>query len=500
MWDFFCNFARHLCAQARLMTMRIKCVKIQNFRGIENHTFEFLGFNVLIGDNGTSKTTILEAINYCLSPSFVSSRVKYTDFHKGGNAPIEIMVLFDEECEVGLMDGYNPQVVKCKGVYLNIKKRDSLKGINKAFVDGFVIKHFLIPVAERPDRSKLEWFIYRANNTKFKFTDRHLTEALSQLPYRTYYYDKNRERQLQRGFNSSITSVYDDFNWRFVKNTRCGDDVHPIYAAIDNVEKTVVGSVDEKAIEKTLTELNHKLNLIIGDEVGVSLIDRFEPFNNASIRKKVGEINLEMSQLGSGIDMIVSLMFLETLASLAKEHYTILIDEPEIHLHPSLQLKLVKYISDVSLDHQVIISTHSPFIFKNLKSSDTNLITLGGENVVCLFPWSPSWGEINYFTYKNPTIEFHNELYGYLQTIAINDDSECEKEIRFDQWLNGKGLSLSKQWIRIRKGSALPSYNCTLQTYIRNTIHHPENNLNGSYTEAEFEESIKGMLGLLITP
>lgn len=26
---------------------------------------------------------------------------------------------------------------------------------------------------------------------------------------------------------------------------------------------------------------------------------------------------------------------------------------------------------------------------------------------------SPSWGEINYFAFDIPSIEFHNELYGF---------------------------------------------------------------------------------------
>ena len=477
--------------------MRVKAIKIQNFRGIEDATFEFKAFNVLIGDNGTSKTTILEAINYCLSPSFVSSRVRYSDFYKGNNQPIKISLLFDEEFDVSLLDGYGTQQMKCKGVFLSVKKRDSQKGITKAFTDGFVIRHCLIPAIERPDPSKAEWKITRKSGSEMTVSERHLTEALSQIPYRTFYYDKNRERQLQRGFNSSITSVYDDFNWRFVKNTRAGENAHPIYAAINDVEKTIIDSVDENAIDKTLTELNNKLRELIGENIGMSFIDKFEPFNNAYLCKNVGEINLGTSQLGSGIDMLVSLMFLETLASLTKEQFTILIDEPELHLHPSLQLRLVKYLSTLANRHQVIISTHSPFIFKNLKDSNTSLITLGGEKVVRLFPWSPSWGEINYFTYKNPTVEFHNELYGHLQSMAITEDPDCAREHRFDQWLNGKGLALSKQWIKKRGEKVDSPEPCTLQTYIRNIIHHPENTLNAPYAETEFEESIKGMVDLL---
>lgn len=478
--------------------MQIKKVKIRHFRGIEDETFEFDNFNILIGDNGTSKTTILEAINYCLSPSFVSSRVKYSDFYQGKNESIEITVLFDEAFEVGLIDGYNPQTVPCNRVYLSIKKRDSQKGINKAFTDGFVIKHMLIPTFERPDKNKLEWITERKNKTKFTFTERHLSEALSQLPYRTFYYDKNRERQLQRGFNTSITSVYDDFNWRFVKNTR-GVEAHPFFTELDTIEATILNSVDEQAIEKSLKELNAKLQGIIGDEVGMSFMDRFEPFNSATLCKKVGEVQLATSQLGSGTEMIVSLMFLETLASLSKESFTILIDEPEIHLHPSLQFKLVKYLKKLSQNHQVIVSTHSPFIFKNITLEEGKMMPRGGERVENLFPWSPSWGEINYFTYDNPTVEFHNELYGRLQAMAVDEDTDCEKEQKFDQWLHAHGIEFIKQWKRIKQGQVQSPYPCTIQTYIRNTIHHPENQENEMYNEQELKDSINGMVAILKT-
>lgn len=45
--------------------MKIKQISIKNFRGIENlPNFEIGDFSILVGENGMSKTSILEAIHY----------------------------------------------------------------------------------------------------------------------------------------------------------------------------------------------------------------------------------------------------------------------------------------------------------------------------------------------------------------------------------------------------------------------------------------------------
>ena len=110
---------------------------------------------------------------------------------------------------------------------------------------------------------------------------------------------------------------------------------------------------------------------------------------------------------------------------------------------------------------------------------------------------SPTWGEINWFAYNLPTVDFHNELYGFLQSKAIDEHENNSTEANFDQWLNSKGIEVNKQWIKEIRGVAQAPQNRTLQTFIRNSIHHPENEHNEKYTNEELKLSIQQMIDLL---
>ncbi|HAX53745.1 MAG TPA: hypothetical protein DDY59_15045 [Lachnospiraceae bacterium] len=44
---------------------------------------------------------------------------------------------------------------------------------------------------------------------------------------------------------------------------------------------------------------------------------------------------------------------------------TIIIDEPELSLHPAYQRKLMKLFEEYSKDHQIVINTHSPYFINS---------------------------------------------------------------------------------------------------------------------------------------
>lgn len=482
----------------------IRKISIQNFRGIkELKDFELKNLSLLVGENGTSKTSILEAINFCLSPYFLSGRIKHTDFYKGEDVEIKITLEFNKDFKVFLPDGYTKQEIECNKICLRIKKREQATA-QKAFSDIVVVSHYVLPNREK-DNGK-GWEIARKSGSKFQFDERQLSFPLETegLP-KSFYFPKNREKQLQRGFNSSISSVFDDFNWRFNREIRKNEggeylSREKFITQKNEFEANILERIDEQSKKKTFQALNEKLVKISLPKVDLSLIDCNTPFDSAFLSQRLDKLDLPISQLGSGVEMVISLLFLQTMAEISKEDILILIDEPELHLHPELQKNFINHIISISNNIQFLFSTHSPLFVKQtlntedyetaihcLKKENEGVKTLEIENRV--LPYL-SANEINFIAFGLPTEEYHNELYNELETNFWNnpDNKSLQRtQINFD-----KEFFSTKMGVKTNSPFKDEQNKVTIHTFIRNKIHHSKEN-GGSPTEQELKASIEKM-------
>ena len=182
-----------------------------------------------------------------------------------------------------------------------------------------------------------------------------------------------------------------------------------------------------------------------------------------------------------------------------------MLDEPETWLHPSAQLKLGEALSKIGNREQVFIVTHSPYLIRKFDHNTHLLTVLAGQGAERRVDMStqfglfglgePTWGEINYRAFNVCSNDFHNELYGYVQhhLESQKGDGKFAKEEEVDSYLVSKGLKRDWDWAR----TSTQKYKTTLPVFVRNSIHHPENNLNGEVTERELRDSTKALVSIV---
>jgi hypothetical protein len=87
--------------------------------------------------------------------------------------------------------------------------------------------------------------------------------------------------------------------------------------------------------------------------------------------------------------------------------------------------------------------------------------------------------EINFIAFRDLTEEYHNELYGFIESEGLLVDYKLGKSTMTYQRLKKDNKTVPEQKI--------------LSEYIRHQIHHPENRHNIRYTFEQLEESVNLM-------
>jgi hypothetical protein len=245
---------------------------------------------------------------------------------------------------------------------------------------------------------------------------------------------------------------------------------------------------------------------ISGIELSLSLIENWKPFGKAFLAvSKDNNQQLPLQMLGSGYEMIFSLLLGFQLSLQGRKQLICLIDEPELHLHPSLQERFVKILLEFSKTAQIVLSTHSPLLVKQLLlNKRVGIQILGKEDgvphsipmVKGALPYLSS-NEVNYLAFGLATAEYHDELYGYIQ-----ETQQKYAEGEMIAYLNSKGQSNVRKWNPERSGAPQGEKDVPLQVFIRNKIHHPENKTMRapSYSPDELRQSTEAMIAILKRP
>lgn len=406
--------------------MNIKRVEINHFRCFDEFSIELENITSIVGENGSGKTSILDAIYYTLHPNFIASRLNPNDFQIGHSEPeFSILVYFNEPFIAKIPYGFNDQDLPCIGVCL-IGKHRSQASPGKALNDEFTATHYLIPDTSSPIVEKVEEgkFTYEQKNGKKRnLSSRSLIWSYTSDDNspNSFYFDRNREKQTTSGFNTTFSRIASELNWRFRKGL---EEEQEIVEYWDKYFGKVIENVSEAKLKETIIPLRNKLKNILGSDFNnfeLSLLNLKSPFDKSFFTLRDGFHQLKHDDLGSGRSMVISLVLLDTISQLAGEDIIFLIDEPEMHLHPQLQRKVFGYFSEQNL--QIIYTTHSENLIDIGEWKSIKRLSLNSE----LYPKNNQLDEFWPFNGKKISLRDHlDDISEYYQdrTILMREHAE----------------------------------------------------------------------------
>lgn len=185
------------------------------------------------------------------------------------------------------------------------------------------------------------------------------------------------------------------------------------------------------------------------------------------------------------------------------------IDEPELSMHPLWQRKVLEYFCNLFTDTitgnqkvQLFYASHSEYVVASALEHQNDVVVIvltNNEGVISprkittpiVLPTIIA-SEVNYAAFGVPTVDYHIALYGAIQSKynkqrIVDCDSFIENCVPYYDSTRHERITTNPNSGRQYK---------TLPTKVRNSIDHPST--AAAFTPAEMEESIKLMREILI--
>ena len=317
--------------------MKIEKVHIKNIKGIKDLELlfkknnEILDVIVLAGVNGSGKTTILESIK----DFFDNRNVNYNEPEKSN---INLNIFFEdfeknniEEAEKSSNNYKQP----LWNFFNALRSYNYEKYNNNGLYQNLIAKRFDIPPK----------IIYVPANNSFEEVE---TET------------------------STLLRNYEFIN---IVNSNVIRDVPSYIATRRNYLATIEEDLTMKEItNKVVNEINSIFDIL---ELDVKLKGFSKDEKTMPIFENSAGEEFDINDLSSGEKQL----FLRTLSikMLEPKNSIILIDEPELSLHPKWQQRIIEVYKKIGENNQIIIATHSPHILGSV-SSENIFILYRDEN------------------------------------------------------------------------------------------------------------------------
>lgn len=343
--------------------MILNQIKILNYKGIKDMQIRFApGINLLIGDNGVGKTSVLDALSVALGGFFTGI--------KGVHAPgiWQTDIRFETHRLAGAsttIEYMNPTAVDCE-----------------ANVDGEIMKW-----VRARDEGPLNPRTKISNREIAKYAAQISNDANHLLPL-IRYVGTSRVINIKRNRPSAGQKQLKDRRCGYIGCLDSGFDTEGIKDWCLKMEMAAFhqkNTIPEyEAFKATVSSIMKKMSdLEIAPKISYSRI--FEDIVYSERDKEEIPIQYLSAGYQSLLWMSVDLAYRLALLNPGQLDFSlstgvVLIDELDMHLHPKWQWNVLGALEETFPNIQFIIATHSPIIISSCKNGQ--LIMLDSEQTI----------------------------------------------------------------------------------------------------------------------
>ena len=363
--------------------MKISYLHIRNFKSIKDIELDNIDDAlILVGKNNSGKSTVLDAVravagDYTVTPS---------DFHEGtGNIVIAVKLE---------IDGNDLKYLHDRGIvsqykHYNLWYKDFCEKM-PSYKDGILSFEYVY----RRDKAVRYRDGIKKNNPYIKMV----------MP-KIYYVDHTRNKS---NIQEDLNMLYGNGAIEELNTNRCIFDAtkhcNQCFSCIGYIDRKKPGELtlietarlmQHKLFSINLNTLADKLNKNFAKNGAKSESVRYEiNFDaekmltvNTIVSNSVRGVEGDIQSLGEGLKSIYILSLLETYVETKNiAPYIIIIEEPEIYLHPQLQKVAGEIMYHLSKKNQVMFSTHAPVMLFNFTSRQIRQIVSDREQGTVVNP------------------------------------------------------------------------------------------------------------------
>lgn len=369
--------------------MRITSLTITGVGAFENQTFDFnrepikpegkAEIHLFVGQNGTGKTTILQTLAASLDRNMPTIYVKKIR----GNRPIDAHVFLTKFSEGNDVRGNGMG---------NVLGGDKLKGTLAFAYSG---SRKLYSTKVEADKEIIE----RPAENALDFEKSVSSEILSQWIWNTI-----RDAALYREKGDSELA-----------------ERHRL--ALSQIEKAVKDLIGKEEFKFTFEVKPPSVGVMLNRK---NLEFDVLPDGLKSIISWIGDLMMRLHRLDNG----------DFNTPINEQAFILLLDEIEIHLHPSWQRKILPVVRGLFPNAQIFIATHSPFVVSSIEGAWVHKLGFDESGNAKLIETMPSLGGSSYLA----AVE---EVFGITEYFDVQTEKDLKnlRQYKLDI-LQGKKESL----------------------------------------------------------